>query len=255
MMIKKLIIPAVLLILLCILLAVGFIFFKNSNDTTNLKEISNIYTKQEANMTISPANKQGNTNNLSNEKYPLHKKIYATMFWVGEDSSDENDYIPNKSSAWDIDWIGNYGGVDNPYERRGYHPVSFTPKENPFYYALPYTEYDDSGLKANAYKIPWSNEFVPGNSILKNRWAKVIHKNQICYGQWEDVGPFEEDDVDYVFGTNKPKNKRAGIDLSPALRTCLRMATNDYVDWQFVDEENVPDGPWKETITTSQINW
>lgn len=217
---------------------------KNNSDKIETEKVSLLSTAVNSNL-----------EKTSENPYQVHKKIYATMFWVGEDSSDENDYIPNKTSAWDIDWMNNFGGIDNPYKREGFYPESFKPKENPFYIALPYTEYDDLGLKTNASKIPWYSEYIPETSLLKNRWVKITYENKICYGQWEDVGPFEDDDVDYVFGTNSPKNKRAGIDLSPALRTCLKMATNDYVEWQFIDAKFVPEGPWKEIITTTQINW
>jgi len=190
------------------------------------------------------------------EQYPVHKNIYATLFWVGEKASGANDYIPNEASAWNSLWLENFGGIDNPYTREGYFPKGFTPKENPFYFALPYNDFSNSGRKASAAFIPWYYSDVSDTvSLLKNRWIKIKHKNEICYAQWEDVGPFEEDDYDYVFLNKKPKNERAGIDLSPSLKHCLKMATNGNVDWQFIDEVQVPDGPWKEIITTSQVNW
>ncbi len=188
--------------------------------------------------------------------YPVHRDIYATMFWVGEKATDENDYIPNEASAWDTHWLDNFGGIDNPYTREGNYPKGFIPKQNPFYFALPYNDFSDSGRKENATRIPWYFTEITGDySYLKNRWIRIKHNDQICYAQWEDVGPFEDNDIEYVFGSAKPKNERAGIDLSPALKGCLHMATNDYVDWQFVNEAEVPEGPWKEIITTSQVNW
>lgn len=189
-------------------------------------------------------------------KYPLHRDIRATMFWVGEKASDANDYIPNKSSAWDINWMENFGGIDTPYSRKGYHPEDFIPNENPFYIALPYNDFDDSGRKENAKNIPWYFEGAGEKySFVKNRWVRLLYKGNVCYGQWEDVGPFEEDDFAYVFEGQPPKEKRAGIDLSPALTTCLKMATNDNIHWQFVEEEQVPHGPWKEKITTGGVTW
>lgn len=189
-------------------------------------------------------------------KYIVHDDIYATMFWVGEKASGANDYIPNEASAWDTHWLERFGGIDNPYKRDGYYPHGFTPKENPFYFALPYTEYGPTGLKASAYTLPWYTPGLPENtSILKNKWIRIKYENSVCYGQWQDAGPFEYDDYEYVFEGEEPKNDRAGIDLSPALKHCLKMATNDHVSWQFVDDEEVPDGPWKKIVTTSQINW
>jgi hypothetical protein len=49
------------------------------------------------------------------------------------------------------------------------------------------------------------------------------------------------------------------MDVSPAIRDCLKFngLNNDSnkVDWQFVDAKDVPVGPWKNIITTSQIDW
>ncbi|PIR80057.1 MAG: hypothetical protein COU25_02155 [Candidatus Levybacteria bacterium CG10_big_fil_rev_8_21_14_0_10_35_13] len=191
--------------------------------------------------------------NESNSPYPLHRAVVATMFWVGEKASGANDYIPNESSAWDKDWLDHFGGIDNPYSRSGYYPSDFKPKENPFYFALPFNDFDEVGKKTDLTFLPWYSD--SNTSALKNKWIKIIYKGKVCYGQWEDVGPFEQNDFEYVFGNKAPKNSRAGIDISPALRTCLEMVSNNKVDWQFIDEVNVPSGPWKETVTTSQLNW
>ena len=177
----------------------------------------------------------------------------ATVFWVGEGETEDNDYITNVESAWDGRWMEHYGGVDDPDVRCGFQPCAFVPKENPFYVALPYNDLDDSGrTKANARRIPW---FTASNkSILKNRWIEVRHDGKTCFGQWQDVGPFEEDDVEYVFGDSKsPKNQfgeKAGIDLSPALASCLRIDGSDIVQWRHVEFENVPAGDCKNLITT-----
>jgi hypothetical protein len=74
----------------------------------------------------------------------------------------------------------------------------------------------------------------------------------VAYGQWEDVGPFGEDDEVYVFGKKNPKsqkNDNAGIDLSPAISDYLGLNGKEKVSWQFIEEEAVPKGPWKEIIT------
>lgn len=79
----------------------------------------------------------------------------------------------------------------------------------------------------------------------------------MAYAQWEDVGPFEVDDADYVFGNSRPKNKinnNAGLDVSPAVRDYLGLEDIDIIDWQFVDFKDVPKGAWKEIITNSQIS-
>jgi hypothetical protein len=42
------------------------------------------------------------------------KTTMTTMFWVGEQSNAENDYIPNHESYWDKDWLASFGGIDHP---------------------------------------------------------------------------------------------------------------------------------------------
>lgn len=197
--------------------------------------------------------------------YPIHRNITATVFWVGEPQgggSSENNAI----SAWDDDWLAHYGGVDDPANRNGFFPAGFTPKQNPFYFDLPYNDFTDDGdRRANAYAVvPWANEktWGPQESMLKNRWIKITKDANVCYAQWEDAGPYVYDDAAYVFGTARPKNKQAnsaGMDVSPAVRDCLGFNginnAENQVDWQFVDAGQVPDGPWKRIVTTSQVFW
>lgn len=182
------------------------------------------------------------------------KPAIATVFWVGEDAGDDNGYIHNSSSAWDGNWETHFGGVDDPDDRCGFMPCSFTPRENPFYVALPYNDLDDSGdRKPDARFIPWNDPESDG-SVLKNRWVEVRRGETSCFGQWEDVGPFHEDDVAYVFGVaTVPKNQygeKAGIDLSPAIAACLELDGSDEVLWRHVNASAVPAGPWKEVVTT-----
>ena len=198
-------------------------------------------------------------------QYPWHRGITATVFWVGEPqgggSSEDNAF-----SAWDDEWQKNYGGYDDPVNRKGYYPADFTPKQNPFYLDLPYNDFTDSGdRKSGAFHvIPWAGQKKWGQleSMMKNRWVKLKKGSVTCFGQIEDAGPYEYDDANYVFGESQPKNKlanNAGLDVSPAIRDCLKFVgiNNDenQVDWQFVDEKDVTPGPWKQIITTSQINW
>jgi hypothetical protein len=195
--------------------------------------------------------------------YFLHTNIHATLFWVGEKGDDDNKDIPNSRSAWDDDWKKHYGGFDDPEERgANYGPKDFSPQENPFYIALPYNDFDEDGeRKEEAEKIvPWAQakQWGEQESMLKNRWVKIEKNGKVAYAQWEDVGPFREDDGDYVFGKSEPAsktNKHAGIDLSPAVNAYLELKDVDTVSWQFVDEKDVPSGPWKKVITRSQINW
>jgi hypothetical protein len=185
---------------------------------------------------------------------PKRKRVMTTYFWVGEAAGPENGYITNVASYFDSRWAEHFGGEDDPEDRCEYHPCSFTPKENPFYFALPYADLDhDGNRKMSSMRIPWYTEANHDETILKNRWIEIKYKNKLCYAQWADVGPFGEEDFDYVFGDNPlPKNKEngsAGLDVSPAVWDCLGMPTNDFTEWRFVEEKDVPPGPWKEIIT------
>jgi hypothetical protein len=204
-----------------------------------------------------------NAKTSSSTEYPLHKQITSTFFWAGEDASSDNKHISNSPSAWDDQWTKHFGGVDDPDRRKDFLPAGFTPKENPFYVALPYNDFNEQGkLKQEIFQIAnWTSAKKKNSSeysYCKNRWVKIIKDNKQAYAQWEDVGPFGENDRSYVFGDAKPKSKtnnNAGIDVSPAVRDYLSLGDIDKVDWQFVDDQNVPNGPWKQIITTSNIFW
>lgn len=79
---------------------------------------------------------------LRSEPSPF-KVTMTTLFWVGEPSNAENAFIPNDQSYWDKDWQDNYGGVDDPERRNRHWPSGFTPRQNPFYVALPYGEFTE----------------------------------------------------------------------------------------------------------------
>lgn len=193
---------------------------------------------------------QDNSENAPLEGY---KYVKTTKFWVGEKADSENGFIPNDQSAWDKNWLNNFGGVDDPDNRCGLSPCGFQPKQNPFYFALPYNDLNDNGSRKESSKsIPWAKNVNTRGSIVKNRWIEVKYKDKTCYAQWEDVGPFNKDDFDYVFGSGKPKNKfgvGAGLDISPSVWDCLGLPGNSMVNWKFVSDEQVPDGPWSQTIT------
>jgi hypothetical protein len=177
-------------------------------------------------------------------------KIVATVFWVGEQAVEGNP-VPNTESAWDPNWVAHFGGEDNPTARTNFTPASFTPRQNPFYVALPYNDVDDHHTKSEAAQvIPWFNDsFVrDGQSVCKGRWVAIRHGKRTCYAQWEDVGPFQIDHWQYVFGNERPRpnvNCDAGIDVSPAVRDYLGMSGMDVCDWKFVSVYEVPGGPWR----------
>jgi hypothetical protein len=182
----------------------------------------------------------------SSRCYPWKMGIVSTVFWVGETGSGPT----NARSAWDQNWVSSYGGVDDPVHRMGYRPSAFKPMQNPFYVALPYCDMRSGRLKPEAAKVvPWFLEQFRGLdfSVCKGHWVEIRFGAKICYAQWEDVGPFSTDSSGYVFGDDPPSpnvNHGAGIDVSPAVRDYLDLGSFGLVDWRFVEQAEVPPGPW-----------
>jgi hypothetical protein len=150
--------------------------------------------------------------------------------------------------------------VDDPVQRSGFFPAGFTPQQNPFYFALPYDDLNNNGArKADAVQvIPWARRMhVPrGDSLLKNHWIKITAHGRVAYAQWEDVGPFLDNDAAYVFGGARPSNPdgvHAGLDVSPAVRDFLGLGDVSRTRWQFVNAAQVPPGPWTQIVTTQQV--
>ena len=185
------------------------------------------------------------------ERFPWKKNIVTTVFWIGEQPS-ENNPVPNRASSWDKNWTRNYGGFDdpNPARRSNYIPVKFTPRQNPFYCALPYSDKATNGHRPEAARVvPWFKEAYQGPAVstCKDRWVAIHKGNRTVYAQWEDAGPFRTDHWQYVFGNERPKpnlNKGAGLDVSPAVRDYLGLNETDVTDWKFVEFSDVPRGPW-----------
>ena len=185
------------------------------------------------------------------QRFLWKAQIVTTVFWIGEKPAPNNP-VPNRVSCWDKDWTKNYGGVDdpNPANRSNYIPVKFTPRQNPFYCALPYNDKAREGHRPEAPRIvPWFNEAYQGPAVstCKSRWIAIRKGNRVAYAQWEDAGPFRTDHWQYVFGNERPKpnlNKGAGLDVSPAVRDYLGLQGTDVTDWRFVDFSEVPRGPW-----------
>ncbi len=192
-------------------------------------------------------------------RYPWKRNIVTTVFWVGELPTPRNP-TPNTASSWDMKWKQSFGGYDDPDpdDRSGWLPKKFVPRQNPFYVALPYNDIrrvsaSDSRVvtKDSAREmIPWFDQtfYRNGRTVLKGRWVAIRRGDKVCYGQWEDVGPFETDDWPYVFSDKNPQTKGnggAGLDVSPAIRDYLGFRGRATVDWRFVELYEVPDGPWK----------
>jgi len=191
--------------------------------------------------------------------YPWKKYITATIFWCGEQPT-QNNPVPNCKSSWDTNWMENFGGYDNPDPDRRiadhntgeFRPKDFLPKLNPFYVALPYNDVSTwNSHKPEASKVvPWFSRLDPnpGKTVLKGRWIQIYLNHRSCYAQWEDCGPFLTTDWQYVFGNNRPqarKNDSAGIDISPAVRDYLQIKSGTKIHWRFVEASQVPFGPWK----------
>lgn len=195
----------------------------------------------------------------SHRLYPWRLNITASVFWIGESSSLTNP-TTHTSSAWDPNWVKNYGGADNPdsSKRKADHrigefrPLAFEPKLNPFYISLPYNDVTAASKhrhEANRV-IPWFSEMnpKPGQTTLKGRWVQIYNGKRSCYAQWEDCGPAFTDDWEYVFAGKAPKNennRNAGIGISPATRDYLGLQSGQKCHWRFVNESQVPFGPWR----------
>ncbi len=186
-------------------------------------------------------------------RYPWKRGITTTIFWIGERPTPKNP-TPNHKSSWDGNWANNYGGYDNPdpgSRDADYTPKGFEPGLNPFYIALPYNDLINwKSTKPDAKRhIPWFQKRFerPGKSVLKGQWVAIRKGSRICYAQWEDCGPFETNDLAYVFGDARPrttKNNGAGLDVSPAVRDFLKLKSGERCDWRFVDLAEIPEGPW-----------
>jgi hypothetical protein len=213
--------------------------------------------------------------------YPWHTDIVATTFWVGEVFDRTAPDGSQRISTYDSDWLGSYGGCDGVdtgdgcrTERRtagdDFFPTRMTPRQNPFYLDLPFDDVnDEAGFALRGEVVPWASEPLyasaiddPAVSLMKNRWVVLHRDGRVCYGQIQDAGPGEYRDAAYVFGHDdrRPANARyngAGLDVSPALNGCLGVTQldgdEDRVDWSFVDDDEVPAGPWMRIVTDSPV--
>ncbi len=188
--------------------------------------------------------------------YPVRKNIMTTYFWIGQGASGYNS-TTNYKSAWDVSWTRNFGGIDDPSKRvnsllpgTATLPKKFAPTLNPFYVALPYNDIKYPEL-SRRYIPWWNHEQWKQNrwrSQCKGRWIMIEYQGRIAFAQWEDVGPLRYDHVRYVFGNERPtrEHHNAGLDVSPAVRDYLGLTGLNHTNWRFVEESEVPYGPWIE---------
>lgn len=194
--------------------------------------------------------------NPENQESVTHT-VTATTYWIGETPSEDNGQISNIPSQWESNSVDVFGGVDNPAGR------DFTPNHNTYYFALPAGEFNSHELIEGAREqSPWadeSNDLAEDESLFKGKWIEICHEDKVAYAQWHDVGPFVNDDYEYVFGSAEPKNsirQQAGLDLSPDAAEALGTSGSTTVQWRFIDESDVPDGAWQEySPITNKTNW
>jgi hypothetical protein len=180
--------------------------------------------------------------------YPWKINIITTIFWIGEGSTPISS-TDNVASAWDQDWRSNNGGTDSPNNRDGFAPANHAARINPFYVALPFNDlaFPDKArrwLPAGWYRAPRDGKQV---SACKDRWVEIKNaQGDVCYAQWEDVGPLRYDHAEYVFGDERPETyTRAGLDVSPAVADYLNInERNRITRWRFVDDGDVLPGAW-----------
>ena len=159
-----------------------------------------------------PAPRRSLLSMFGGSRYPWHLEISTTVFWCGEPPSPGSP--SNRVSAWDRSWVYN------------------APIESPFYCALPYNDVEAGHTRPEAASVvPWFNQAYvrDGQTVLEGKWIAIRHGNRVCYAQWRDVGPFQVDHWQYVFGNERPRpnrNQDAGLDLSPAVRDWLGLETN-----------------------------
>jgi hypothetical protein len=233
---------------------------QTSSSATNLPRVI-IPTSRQPIQPVRP------TRSTPAQLYPWKKNITATVFWIGEQPT-QNNPTPNDKSSWDQNWVGNFGGYDDPDPARrvadhrtgDFRPKNFIPRLNPFYIALPYNDVrSHRSHKVEAARvIPWFRRMAPkpGKTVLKGRWIQIYHEGRSCYAQWEDCGPWNTDDWQYVFGGSRPKTRQnggAGIDISPAIRDYLGLNSGEQCHWRFVEDAQVPFGPWKKYGRSTQV--
>jgi len=149
------------------------------------------------------------------------------------------------------------GGSDTPGERdesspNGYGPAHHAANVNPFYVALPFNDlaFPDKArrwLPAGWYRPPRDGKQV---SACQHRWVEIKNaQGEVCYAQWEDVGPLRYDHAEYVFGDERPiglGSDHAGLDVSPAVFEYLGLdeRKTNVTSWRFVDDADVQPGAW-----------
>jgi hypothetical protein len=114
----------------------------------------------------------------------------TTLFWVGETSSAENNFIPNHESNWDKDWQGVTAALMTLKSEMVIGQHRSDPRKIPSTCAPLWEFTDSNNLKISARRIPWYR--VGLSPLLKNRWIEIRWNELSCFAQWQDVGPCGE---------------------------------------------------------------
>jgi hypothetical protein len=182
--------------------------------------------------------------------YPWRTYILTTEFWIGEGSTPISS-TTNVKSSWDEEWMQKNRGTDSPYNRNGYASGGHASTLNPFYCALPFNDLAFPDKAQNWLPHGWYRRAVEGKQVsaCQHRWVEIKNsRGDICFAQWEDVGPLTYDDAEYVFGGARPRglgSDRAGLDVSPAVYEYLGLSDrNRFTAWKFADESDVRPGAW-----------
>src|SRR3712207_9104648 len=107
--------------------------------------------REQAMLKVEPQVFVPTTSRNATKRYQWKTNIVTTVFWIGEQPT-QNNPVPNTKSSWDANWTENYGGYDTPdaSQRRNFISVSFVPRQNPFYVALPYNDVTRGPFKPEA---------------------------------------------------------------------------------------------------------
>ncbi len=191
----------------------------------------------------------------------VHENIVTTWFQAGAPAGPDDQGISNESSAWYSNWAQHMCTVDYDGSRK----LEQKDCDNLYYFALPCADYDEAGPIPEHIAMSPRGEYE--ESAFKNRWIQVNLRLgsliRTVFVQWQDVGPLYTDDCKYVFGGERPRQERTGdvesaLDLSPA---AFKYLVGDLsigqlkTEWRFVDDVEVPPGPWTKNITTAGPDW
>jgi hypothetical protein len=95
---------------------------------------------------------------------------------------------PARQCPWKTSIVQpSFGSVNH---RSNHIPVKFTPRQNPFYCALPYNDKAHTGHRPEAPRVvPWFKEAYQGPAVstCNDRWVAIRKGNRIAYAQWEDA--------------------------------------------------------------------